>query len=626
MGASGQRGLAPGEKDSLWTVWNNEAETDSVRLKAIQRIAWHGYLFSQPDSAYYYATLQYNFAEERGQLKPLSSALNIQATALNFQGDYDNALEKYARSLEIGRELGDIQGVGVCLNNMGNIYKNQGLYSRAIEYFFESLQIREEIGDQLGTASSLGNISNVYKAQGDNEQSLTYALKCLEIMEELDNLQGVAGTLNNIGLLHESMGDFEAALGFHERSLAIRETIGDKRGVTDSMINVGTMHQRKNEYDEARQAFIKSLELAEATVNPRGVARALYHLGYLEKANQRYQAAIAYAERALPIAREAGDIQVIGDVSGLLYDNYKLTNQYEQALAMHELHISMQDSILREENQRELLQRQFRYDFDKREVEFQAEQERKDALAREAVLKQRSQRNMLGLGFIVLLLIGGGSGAIFYQRKKAQYRYRSILLELKAVKAQISPHFFFNAMNSVVNMITSNRSEEAEEFLVKYARLMRQTLRDSDRELTTLKDEIDVLTNYLELEVIRLAGRFTFTFQVDERLDPEEVLIPSMLIQPLVENAIWHGVAPLDGGGEICISFKPERDLLHVAVEDNGVGRAGAKEQSSEPAGSSITAQRIALYNARYGGKGELKLTDAEQGVRAEFRVPLLID
>lgn len=625
-GSIAQRGLAPGEKDSLWTVWNDEAKTDSVRLKAIQRIAWHGYLFSQPDSAYYFATLQYNFAEERGLLKPMSSALNIQATALNFQGDYEKALENYRRSLEIGEELGDVQGVGVCLNNMGNIYKNQGLYSRAIEHFFESLKIREEIGDQLGTASSLGNISNVYKAQGDNEQSLTYALKCLEIMEELDNLQGVAGTLNNIGLLHEKMGDFDAAIAFHERSLAIRKNIGDQRGVTDSMINIGTMHQRKNEYDEARQAFNKSLELAESTANPRAVARALYHLGHLEKTNQRYQAAISYAERALPIAREVGDIEVIGDVSGLLYDNYKLTNQYERALVMHELHISMRDSILREENQRELLQRQFRYDFDKREVEFQAEQERKDALAREALLKQRSQRNMLGLGFMMILLIGGGTGTFFYQRKKAQYRYRSILLELKAVKAQISPHFFFNAMNSVVNMITSNRSEVAEEFLVKYARLMRQTLRDSDRELTTLKEEIEVLTNYLELEVIRLEGRFNFTFQVDEQLDPEEVLIPSMLIQPLVENAVWHGVAPLKSGGEIVVSFRPEETTLKVSVQDNGVGRNSEQSKSSESVGSSITAQRIALYNERYGTKGKLTITDTTPGVCAAFHVPLMVE
>lgn len=619
-----QRGLAPGERDSLWTVWTNEMESDSIRLKAIQRIAWHGYLFSQPDSAHYFATLQYKFAEERGLRVPMSSALNIQGTAKNFQGDWESALQLYQQSLAIGREQGDSQGVAVCLNNMGNIFKNQGDYEKAIDCFFESLRLREDLGDSLGIASSYGNIANLYNNQGFYQEALVHFERCLVIMERLDNVRAVAGTLNNMGLAYSELGDLERAYDMYTEALPLHEQTGDARGAAGAWTNIGNIHFERRNFIDAELAHRKSLELRQTLGDNNGMAQSYFHLGKIEAALNRYESAIQLGNRAYELAEKVGDIQITSDVANLLYESYKAIGKYEKSLLMHEVHILMRDSLLREENQRELLQRQFKYDSEKREAEFQAQQDRKDALAREELLRQRSQRNLLGLGFVVLLSIGGGAGVFFYQRKKAQYRYQSILLELKAVKAQISPHFFFNAMNSVVNMMTSNSGQNAEAFLVKYARLMRQILRDSDRELIALQQEIEVLTNYLELELIRLPGRFSFRFEVDERLDLEAVLLPSMLIQPLVENAVWHGVALLDGGGEIRISFKPMGELLCVAVVDNGAGRSGFREKSLEPAGSSITAQRIALYNLRYGTKGELKLIDERRGVRAEFCVPLI--
>lgn len=626
MGSLAQRGLAPGEKDSLWTVWNNEAEADTLRLQALQRIAWHGYLFSQPDSAYYFASLHYGFAEERGLLKPMSSALNIQATALNFQGEWESALALYQRSLEIGEELDDLQGVAVCLNNMGNILKNQGHYAKAIDSFFKSLKIREEVGDTLGMASTYGNLANLFNEQGDHEQSLDYFERCLVIMERIGNIRGIAGTLNNMGLVYLDLGDLDHAMELYSRALELHEQTSEMRGMSGSLSNIGNIHSRRGSYEDAAQAHRQSLEIREATGDKKGVAQSLYNLGMVEAAQHRHGSATDFGNRAYPIAEQVGDVKTISDVASLLHSSYKAIGKYEKALEMYEVHVSMRDSLVGEANQRELMQRQFQYEYDKREAESAAVQERKDAETREALLTQRAQRKMMGIVFVALLFIGGGTGYFFYNRKKTEYKYRSILLELKAVKAQVSPHFFFNAMNSVVNMITSNRSEEAEHFLTKYARLMRQTLRDSDRELTTLKEEIDVLTNYLELEVIRLAGRFSFTFQVDDRLDPEAVLIPSMLIQPLVENAVWHGVAPIESGGEIYISFKPDGDLLQVSVEDNGVGRTQHKEPSAGPAGISITAQRIALYNQRYRTKGELAYEDLPRGLRCTVRIALITE
>src|SRR5690554_4911179 len=116
-GSIAQSTLPKPEMDSLWSVWSNPQEVDSNRFRAISRIAWHGYLFSQPDSAFYFAQLCYDFLEEKDLIKQMSAALNIQATALNFQGDYENALDYYTRSMEISENLEDRQGIAVALNN-----------------------------------------------------------------------------------------------------------------------------------------------------------------------------------------------------------------------------------------------------------------------------------------------------------------------------------------------------------------------------------------------------------------------------------------------------------------------------------------------------------------------------
>jgi len=625
--SNGQRGLTPIEKDSLWGVWSDPAAADTTRLKALQRFAWHGYLYSKPDSAFYYGQLHYDFSEARGLLKPMSSALNIQATALNFQGEFDDALEYYDRSLQIGREIGDRQGVGVCLNNMGNIYKNQGVYSKAIECFFESLAIREEINDSIGIASSWGNISNTYKSLGDYENSLQYALRCLNMMEELANLQGVAGTLNNIGLLYEQMGDFAKALDYHERGLGIRRQIGDQRGVSDSMMNVGNVRRSMGDYEEAQLLYEQSLIVAQESKNHRGVAQALYNMGRLKADQEKIIESIRFSERALPIAVNVGDVEVIRDVSELLYQNYRANNQPKLALEMFELFVDMRDSITRTENKSELLKRQFQYDYEKREANLKAEQEVKMAQARLELLQERSERRLLLFSLFLTFLIVAAAGWYFYQRKKTQFRYQTVLLELKAIKAQISPHFLFNALNSAVNMISNQREDEAEQFLIKYSRLMRQTLRDSDRDLTTLEDELDVLRNYLDLERIRLKERFSYHIELDQSIVPSTALIPSMLIQPLLENAVWHGVAQMEGDGRIEISFRLNGSSLAISVQDNGMGGLHTpSRKDGGPAGLAITEQRIALYNQQFGMKGRLKLSETKPGVRAEFSVPLIQD
>ena len=116
--------------DSLFGVWNDESKADTSRLKAIYKISWDGYLFSQPDSAFYYAEVMYDFALKVNNKKYISNALNIQGASFYIRSNYEKALEYYEKSLKINEEIGDKKGMGASLGNIGNIYQNQAIMKR----------------------------------------------------------------------------------------------------------------------------------------------------------------------------------------------------------------------------------------------------------------------------------------------------------------------------------------------------------------------------------------------------------------------------------------------------------------------------------------------------------------
>jgi len=148
--------------DRLWAVWNDTIQPDTTRLKAMSDFAWSGYLFSQPDSAYHFAQLEYDFAKSKGLKNQMANALNTQGVSLFLRGNYTSAIDYYTRSLTIKEEIGYKRGIAASLNNIGIIYKYQGDYAKAIDYYTRSLAIREEFGDKKGIAGSLNNIGIIY--------------------------------------------------------------------------------------------------------------------------------------------------------------------------------------------------------------------------------------------------------------------------------------------------------------------------------------------------------------------------------------------------------------------------------------------------------------------------------
>lgn len=185
--------------------------------------------------------------------------------------------------------------------------------------------------------------------------------------------------------------------------------------------------------------------------------------------------------------------------------------------------------------------------------------------------------------------------------QKREIEKINLELEKRMLRAQINPHFLFNALSSIQHFITDNDKVSALRYLSKFSKLLRQTLEQSCNTTVLLKDEINFLRNYLELEALRFDQAFTFNVDVAPDLDVYNTEIPILLVQPYVENAILHGLAHHKTGGHLSITFVQKNDYTVCTIRDNGIGRRASealKKVLDRPSrGMAITERRVALLS-----------------------------
>ncbi len=205
------------------------------------------------------------------------------------------------------------------------------------------------------------------------------------------------------------------------------------------------------------------------------------------------------------------------------------------------------------------------------------------------------------------------------EKTRANYERKIAEVEMSSLRAQMNPHFMFNSLNSINNFILKNDPDNASDYLTKFSRLMRLILDNSRSEWVFLENELKALQLYIELEAVRFDNAFNYSIEVTQDVNPETVMVPPLIIQPYVENAIWHGLLHRkDPGGRIDIKLWKNNGTFYIEIEDNGVGRDEAKRLNSKTAtkqkshGMKITAQRIEVVNKIYNVDAGVIISDLD--------------
>lgn len=229
--------------------------------------------------------------------------------------------------------------------------------------------------------------------------------------------------------------------------------------------------------------------------------------------------------------------------------------------------------------------------------------------------------------FILVSILATGAMVYFFYKRhiarvireeqfKISFEKKLAEVEMSALRAQMNPHFLFNCLNSISSYIIKKQPEEATEYLAKFSKLIRLILQNSKTSMLLLQDELQALRLYIEMESLRFDHQFQYEIDIDPSIEIEHIEIPPLIIQPYVENAIWHGLLNKKGEAHLHIHLSKKKDHLEVAIKDNGIGREEARKLKSKSAtkskslGMSITANRLEMIKKLYGRNPEVRVTD----------------
>ena len=244
----------------------------------------------------------------------------------------------------------------------------------------------------------------------------------------------------------------------------------------------------------------------------------------------------------------------------------------------------------------------------------------------------------VGIGFTYLLFRYFVSHAKKQATMKAEFEHQLSEIQMQALRAQMNPHFLFNSLNSIKYYAISKSKDETAAYLSKFALLVRTILTNSKSKTISLQQELDALRLYIEIEHLRLEGKFDYRIDIDSSIHIRQTQIPPMILQPFVENAIWHGLMHKDGKGMLLVQVQDVGRQIQCVIEDNGIGRARSAElrkaqmEHRKSEGMQITADRIALINRIYNIHTEVDVIDLEHadgtaaGTRVVVHVPLIRD
>lgn len=255
-----------------------------------------------------------------------------------------------------------------------------------------------------------------------------------------------------------------------------------------------------------------------------------------------------------------------------------------------------------------------------------------NSLVKEDALKEKVLvASRWAIGLLLILILIGLFAVVYILKVSKQRRIANQKLALRTLRSQMNPHFIFNALNSVNSFISENDQRSANKFLTSFSRLMRLVMENSEYDFIPIQKELEILGIYLELEHFRFKDKFDYKIHIDESLDDDDFEIPPMLIQPYIENAIWHGLRYKENSGNLNLKLTKKETDLHVAISDNGIGRKKSAElKTNNQKKNRSTAlrnikERIQIVNELHGLKIDVSIKDYNKdgtGTLVELLVP----
>lgn len=602
----------------------------------------------------------------------------------------DSAIYYGMKGLQLSKKIKNDRSEANVSNSLGWAYYKQHKYTEAENLFNKALHTWQINGERNREAKVMNNLAQLYMDLGEYAKSLSYMQRVLNLDDSLKDLHTKATDLHTTGRLYNLMKDFKEARIFFEDALKISQQLKDEVTQGRELMSIGNTFVSEEKHSEAIPFYNKCIAIFKKVNMPielglgyENTAGAYFGIKQYEKAFEYIDLAVINYEKleskvdlyyawlskgemeheinlnsnatesflkAYNIAIELHDKNLQYPVMEKLAEAKYKSGDFQMAYQLYSEGQKIKDSVLTNEKQNDLLKLKTAFDTERKEKENVLLKAQNEA----AQLKL--QRNtVLLISSLFLLIALGAISVSFYRNKESKAKHIlelemlnqqllvqkeeisriNAILELKALRARMNPHFIFNCMSSIQECMLTDRIADANTYLTKLSKLLRMVLMHSDDESISLKKELEILELYLQLESLRLKDGFSFSIQYDPEMDTEDIKVPALLLQPFAENAIWHGLVHKNSDRKILVQIDEKDNMLHCIVEDNGIGRQAANNLNSnrknhQSMGLSMTERRLSILNEQSGINNSKiimhDLTDADGksiGTSAELFLPL---
>jgi sensor histidine kinase YesM len=549
--------------------------------------------------------------------------------ALFSESKYDEAYTINGIQYEKSKQNQDEQGMYDALGDMSTIHFQKGNYDSSFNLLQQSHHLAKNAGNDPQAYADLIAMGTLYRKMGDYPNALKLYRQVFENDNPKNRQFRIDGDFDiwsrmEYAELFSLQGQYDSAWHYYHLFDTTHIATKDLRIY---LVSTGETYLLQKNYDKALKNFLPGLAMHRELNDQNEIKRTLLDIANAYIGLNKNEAALKYAYEALALSLETNSNQFIRDSYEILYTVYDRLHKTDSAYAYYQKYITLKDIVVNEQIKGKFAA----YDY----------QQKIETLNNEKLISQQQlnfQRKQLTaesrLRNILILCILGALvlGVIVFRnitlnRKNEKLRSESahsdlqrktVDLEMQALRAQMSPHFIFNCLNSINRFILKNETEAASDYLTKFSRLIRMVLVNSKNKMISLDDELNMLKLYLDMERLRFKNSFDYNISFINSIDADNIFLPPLLMQPFAENAIWHGLMNKNNGsGHLEISFNLENDhLLLCTITDNGVGREAAaafKSKSAEKQksmGLQITRERLDLMNGNGEGQTSFEVED----------------
>ena len=512
--------------------------------------------------------------------KELRSKIYFELGKANFDLlKYDKAILFYKRAM---KETKDKLFIGRISVNLSYAYVDKDQKDKALEYAHLAMKIADNYKDPKLKYLALQALSKIYYFYGDLDKSVKMIKKSMAIQEKQKDSIGLSTSYSNLGIIYYSNKKYKKAFESTLKSLEIDKKLKDKLFLATTYNNLGSYGTLLGmNSDTIISWYNKSIAIKKQKGIP--YIDELLNIAYVFIKEKKFKKAKKLLDRALTLSNDIG-------VKKTVYDNYLDLALKQRDFDQIDKYVMKRDSIIaqmqkmKNEEKVRLLQQNYKLNLQKAHLE-----------NKEAKLKKNI---FLYTSLILILILSIIIAALAYVNKNLKFRQEKMILQQRLFNAQLNPHFIFNSLTALQNSLIRETPLRAITYLSRFAQLIRKNFDMVSQETVSLKEELSLLKDFVEMQKIRDIHEFDFKIEMDEKINPSILKIPPLLLQPLIENAIEHGFVNIDHKGEIILRITEKEEKICFEVLDNGIGFEQKKWAKGERVHAlEILRERLKLFN-----------------------------